>query len=113
MFASIKIPQPAEPNTVIVPSTSVSYSLYGNAVYIIEKSSEGKKNKDGTEQLVVKRVFVTTGEQQGNYTVVKSGIKEGQLVVSTGDLKLQNGTPVVVNNSVPLSDVSDPETLGQ
>lgn len=113
MFASIDIPQPAEPNTVIVPSTAVSYSLYGNAIYVIEKNSGGKKNPDGSDQLVVKRIFVTTGEQQGNYTVIKSGIKAGQLVVSTGDIKLQNGTPVVINNSVNLNDVADPDTLGQ
>lgn len=113
MFASIDIAQPAEPNTVIVPSTAVSYSLYGNAVYIIEKEPKGKKNKDGSDQLIVNRIFVTTGEQQGNYTVIKKGIKPGQLVVSTGDLKLQNGTPVVINNSVVLKDVTDPDTLGQ
>jgi membrane fusion protein (multidrug efflux system) len=113
MFASINIPQPAEPNTVIVPSTAVSYSLYGNSIYVIEKNTEGKKNKDGEDQLVVNRVFVTTGEQQGNYTVVKKGIKPGQLVVSTGDLKLQNGTPVVINNSVQLLDISNPDSMGQ
>ncbi|WP_298627144.1 efflux RND transporter periplasmic adaptor subunit [uncultured Legionella sp.] len=113
MFASIEIPQPAEPNTVIVPSTAVSYSLYGNSIYVIEKNTEGKKNQDGTDQLTVNRVFVTTGEQQGNYTVVKKGIKAGQLVVSTGDLKLQNGTPVVINNSVQLLDISNPDNMGQ
>lgn len=113
MFSSIEVDQPAEPNTVIVPSTAISYSLYGNAVYIIEKNKEGKKNKDGTDQLVVNRIFVTTGEQQGNYTVIKSGIKAGQLVVSTGDLKLQNGTPIVINNSVNLDSDSEPDKLEQ
>lgn len=113
MFTSIEIEQPAEPDTIIVPSTAVSYSLYGNAVYIIEKDKEGKKNQDGSDQLTVNRVFVSTGEQQGNYTVIKKGVKKGQLVVSTGDLKLQNGTPVVINNSVTLKDVSNPDTLGQ
>lgn len=113
MFAAIDIEQPAQPNTVIVPSTAISYSLYGNAVYIIEKDKEGKKNPDNSDVLTVNRVFVSTGEQQGNYTVVKKGIKAGDLVVSTGDLKLQNGTPVTINNSVPLTDVADPDSLGQ
>lgn len=113
MFASIKINQPASPNTIIVPSTAISYSLYGNAVYVIEKNKEGKKNKSGEDLLTVQRVFVSTGEQQGNYTVIKKGIKEGQLIVSTGDLKLQNGTPVVINNSVPLNETEDPDSLGQ
>ena len=81
-----------------MPSTSISYSLYGNAVYIIEKNKEGKKNKEGSGLLNSKPLFVTTGEQQGNFTVIKKGIKAGQLVVSAGEIKLQNGTPVVINN---------------
>lgn len=113
MFASIEIDQPIQPNTIIVPSTAISYSLYGNAVYLIEKNKEGKKNQQGEDVLIVNRIFVTTGEQQGNYTVIKKGVKAGQLVVTTGDLKLQNGTPVVINNSVTLNSVSNPDDLGQ
>ncbi|CEG57499.1 efflux RND transporter periplasmic adaptor subunit [Legionella fallonii] len=113
MFSSIEISQPAEPGTIVVPSTAVSYSLYGNAVYVIEKDKEGKKDPKGQDLLTVKRVFVTTGEQQGNYTVIKKGIKAGDVVVSTGDLKLQNGTPVTINNSVPLNSESNPNNLGQ
>ncbi|MFA6072085.1 MAG: efflux RND transporter periplasmic adaptor subunit [Janthinobacterium sp.] len=113
MFAAIEIDQKPIPNTVIVPSTAISYSLYGNSVYIIEKDKEGKKNADGTDLLIVNRVFVTTGDQRGNYTVIKKGVKAGQLVVSAGEIKLQNGTPVVINNSVKLNDDSDPNLLGQ
>lgn len=113
MFSAIEISQPVEQETVIVPSTAVSYSLYGNAVYIIEKNKQAKNNKKNQDVLTVKRIFVSTGEQQGNYTVIKNGIKAGDLVVSTGDLKLQNGTPVTINNSVPLNNDSNPDTLGQ
>lgn len=113
MFASIEISQPPISNTVIVPSTAISYSLYGNAVYIIEKNADGKKNNDGSDLLTVKRVFVTIGEQQGNYTVIKKGVKAGQLVVSAGEIKLQNGTPVAINNEVKLDEVSTPDMLGQ
>lgn len=113
MFASIELEQPVQKNTIIVPSTAISYSLYGNSIYVIEKDTSGKKNSDDSPLLTVNRIFVTTGEQQGNYTVVKKGIKEGQVVVSTGDLKLQNGTPVVINNSVPLNEIPDPDSLGE
>ena len=113
MFAYVELNQPLQKNTIIVPSTAVSYSLYGNAVYIIEKNKEGKKNSDGSDLLTVTRVFVTTGDQQGNYTVIRKGLKPGALVVSTGDLKLQNGTPVTINNSVPLNEVLDSDSLDQ
>ncbi|KTD32049.1 efflux RND transporter periplasmic adaptor subunit [Legionella israelensis] len=110
MFASIDVSQPPVPNTVVLPSTAISYSLYGNSVFVIEK---GKKDKQGKDILTVRRVFVSTGEQRGNYTVIKKGIKAGQLVVSSGELKLQNGTRVTINNDVKLEDIKDPDKLGQ
>jgi membrane fusion protein (multidrug efflux system) len=113
MFAAIEIEQPTIPHVVVLPSTSISYSLYGNSVYIIEKNKEDEKDADGKEILVVKRVFVTTGDQQGNYIVINSGVKPGQVVVSSGELKLEDGTRVVINNDVQLKDVSDPDQLGQ
>ncbi|MFT4060221.1 MAG: efflux RND transporter periplasmic adaptor subunit [Legionella sp.] len=113
MFAAVEIDQHPIAHTIIVPSTAISYSLYGNSVYIIEKDKEGKKNKDGTDVLTVNRVFVTTGEQHGNYTVIKTGVNAGQRVVSAGEIKLQNGTLVAINNDVQLNDTSNPKLLGQ
>ncbi|CEK11348.1 efflux RND transporter periplasmic adaptor subunit [Legionella hackeliae] len=113
MFASISVEQPPIPDTVVLPSTAISYSLYGNSVFVIEKDEHGKKDSQGQEILRVRRVFVSTGEQDGNYTVIKKGIKPGQQVVSSGELKLQNGTRVVINNSVKLQDVANPDQLGQ
>lgn len=113
VFAAIEIAQPPQPNTIIVPTTAVSFSLYGNAVYIIEKNKQGQKDKNGKDILTVQRVFVATGEQQGNYIVIKKGLKAGQEVVSTGDLKLQNGTRIEINNSVTLDESLNTQTLGQ
>lgn len=111
MFASISVEEPALPKAIVLPSTAISYSLYGNSVFVIEK--EPSKDKKAKEILRVKRVFVTTGEQEGNYTIIKKGIKPGQAVVSSGEMKLQNGARVVINNSVKLNAVKDPDTLGQ
>ncbi|KTD35713.1 acriflavin resistance protein E [Legionella nautarum] len=110
MFSSIAIEQPHIPDVVVLPSTAISYSLYGNSVFVIEKKGKDKNDKD---ILKVKRVFVSTGEQEGNYTIIKKGITNGQQVVSSGELKLQNGTRVVINNSVKLDEVVKPESLGQ
>jgi membrane fusion protein (multidrug efflux system) len=107
MYAAIEIDQKIKPHTIIVPSTAISYSLYGNSIYLIEK------NKEHPELLTVRRVFVSTGEQRGNFTVIKKGIKAGQLIVSAGDMKLQNGTSVVINNEVQLNESSNFDLLGQ
>ncbi|KTD48716.1 RND efflux membrane fusion protein, acriflavin resistance protein E [Legionella rubrilucens] len=113
MFASIAVEQPAISEVIVLPSTAISYSLYGHSVYLIEKGSKGEKDENGKDKLYVKRVFVKTGEQSGNFTVINSGVKAGDIVVSSGELKLQNGTRVVINNSVKLNAVSNPDTMGQ
>ncbi|WP_133131058.1 efflux RND transporter periplasmic adaptor subunit [Legionella yabuuchiae] len=113
MFAAIEVNQPALKDVVVLPTTSISYSLYGDAVYVIEQDKEGKKDKDGKDILHVKRVFITTGDQQGNYTVIEKGVNAGQKVVGSGDLKLDDGTRVIINNDIQLTDTADPKTLGE
>ena len=56
---------------------------------------------------------MSTGDQEGNFTIIKQGVKEGQLVVSSGELKLQDGTRVVINNDVKLNDIENPDQLGE
>lgn len=77
MFASISVEQPPIPDTVVLPSTAISYSLYGNSVFIIEKDKTGKKDSEGKDILRVRRVFVSTGEQEGNFTVIKKELNLG------------------------------------
>jgi membrane fusion protein (multidrug efflux system) len=107
MFAAIRVEQPPIPNTIVLPSTAISYSLYGNSVFVIEKD-----NKD-PNILYAKRVFVKTGSQEGNFTVIRSGINSGQEVVSSGELKLQDGTRVEINNQIQLDTTPDLEKIGQ
>ncbi len=43
MFASVSVEQPLIPDVIVLPSTAISYSLYGNSVFVIEKDKDGKK----------------------------------------------------------------------
>jgi membrane fusion protein (multidrug efflux system) len=110
MFADINVLLPSKEHVIVLPRTAVSYSLYGNAVFIVkdEKIKETKK--------VIKRVykhFISTGQERGNEVVVLSGVKKGDVVVNSGQLKLSNGTPVTINNSIKLNETPDPDSLGQ
>ncbi len=111
MFASIDIEQPAISHVVVIPATAVSYSLYGNSVFIIQKDE--KPDDNGQDILRVKRVFVSTGAQFGNDIIVTKGIEPGTLVAASGELKLQDGTRVTINNNVPLNEIKNPDQLGQ
>ena len=99
MFASIKIAERAIPHTIVLPATAISYSLFGNSVFVVKQVGVDKNH---ATILRVKRVFVTTGEQQGNVIVIKNGINAGDDIVSSGELKLQAGARVVINNEVVL-----------
>ena len=46
------------------------------------------------------QTFVTTGATRGDQVAVLSGVKEGDVVVTAGQMKLHNGSPVTINNNV-------------
>jgi membrane fusion protein (multidrug efflux system) len=104
MFADIEIEQAVIPDVLVIPTTAISYSSYGNSVFVIETNAKIS---------TVKQVFVSTGEQQGNEIIITKGLQPGQLVVSTGELKLQNGTPVVINNEIQLSTNTPVDQLSE
>ena len=55
--------------------------------------------------LTAQQVFVTTGPTRGDQVAILKGLEAGAQVVTSGGLKLRNGTPLVVDNKVlPASD---------
>lgn len=110
MFANIEVMKPVIKNTLVLPRTAISFSLYGNSVYLVKKSTDPI-----TKQVSLKvfQTFVKTGEEKGNEVVVLSGVKAGDEVVNSGQLKLQNGTDVIINNDVTLDEETNIKRLGQ
>ncbi len=49
---------------------------------------------------MVKETLVVTGEKRGNQVAILSGLKEGDYVVTSGQLKLKNGSVVIINNTI-------------
>ncbi len=99
MFANLAVALPVEPNVVTVPETAVDYSLYGDAVFVIK---EDGTNDKGQPILKVTRTFVKTGDRFDNRVAVLSGLNPGDRVAASGQLKLQNGAVVVINDSKSL-----------
>jgi len=93
MFALIKIWLRSQNNVIVLPETAISYSLHGDSVFIIK--GEGKHHP----VLKAYRQYVTIGERRDNEVSILKGIEKGDQVISSGQLKLQNGTHVVVNNN--------------
>lgn len=100
MFANLEVLLPGEKTQVVVPETAITYTLYGNSVYVIgeKKDDKGAVEKDdkGQAQLVVERRFVETGERRDGVVLVLKGLKAGEQVVTAGQLKLDNGAHVAI-----------------
>lgn len=100
MFANLEVLLPGEQPQVLVPETAITYTLYGNSVYVIgeQKDDKGSVVKDdkGQVRLVVERRFVETGERRDGQVLVLKGLKAGEQVVTAGQLKLDNGAHVAI-----------------
>ena len=99
MFASLSINNGAVQKYITLPQTAITFNPYGNTVYVVDSSTPDKP--------VAKQVFVTTGNTRGDQIAVLTGLKEGDEVVTAGQIKLRNGAPVKVNNEIqPKSDAN-------
>ncbi len=106
MYATVDISTGKPQRYITLPQTAVTYNPYGNIVYLTEQ--QGKDDK-GQPKLIVKQVFVTTGETRGDQVAILKGIKQGDIVVSSGQVKLHNGSPIVVNNDIQPSNEPNPQ----
>lgn len=106
LFATARVKRGDEKQYVTLPNSAIAYNPYGSTVFIVK--SEGK-GADGKPKLVVEQRFVTTGLTRGDQVAVLSGLQVNEVVVTSGQLKLRNGTPIFINNSVQPSNNPNPE----
>jgi len=99
MFASVKITTGAKEKKLTLPQTAITYNPYGETVFIVKK---GKPDADGKTPLTAEQKFVVTGTTRGDEVAITKGVSEGDTVVASGQLKLKNGTPLIINNSQSL-----------
>ena len=101
MYAKVNVTLGEAQQFLTLPQTAITYNPYGSTVFVIEeeesKTPEG--TPDGKKQKVAKQVFVTTGDSRGDQVAILKGLKAGQEVVTSGQLKLKNGTPVLIDNT--------------
>jgi len=110
MYATVEVETGAAQRHLTLPLTAVTYNPYGQTVFIIE---EGEKGPDGKPLLTARQTFVTTGETRGDQVSILEGIKEGELVVTSGQIKLRSGSRVIVNNQVQPSNEAEPKPIDQ
>jgi membrane fusion protein (multidrug efflux system) len=94
MFVNVSVGLPIQQKVLAIPSTAVLYAPYGDSVFVVTDDKGRKGGKSLRQQ------FVRLGEKRGDFVALASGLKEGEIVVSTGVFKLRNGQSVVVDNKL-------------
>ena len=106
MYATVDIATGKPQRYITLPQTAVTYNPYGNIVYLVEAQGTGD---NGKPKFIARQVFVTTGDTRGDQVSVLKGLKEGDIVVTTGQVKLHNGSLITVNNDTQPSNEPDPK----
>lgn len=123
MFANVAVLAGGAKEFVTVPRTAVTYGLYGDSVWVVKESAPASTAKstpvaeaeavdmavaaDATPtgaipaepKLVVERRFVRVGPTEGDRVAILEGVKAGEQVVTSGQLKLQPGATIKIDNS--------------
>jgi len=126
LFVNVKVLLPAVQDVVTVPETAVSYSLFGDSVYVVMSAADyaqaasadsGASSAPASSsapapaptpapadpnQKVVKQVFVQVGSRRDGEVAILHGVQAGDIVVTAGQTKLRDGTAVNINNAVTL-----------
>lgn len=97
MFANVTIALPAAAPVLAVPATAVLYAPYSDSVFVLDRRPGENGAADAT---VLRQQFVQLGERRGDFVAVLAGLKEGELVASTGVFKLRGGLAVTVDNTL-------------
>jgi membrane fusion protein (multidrug efflux system) len=109
MYASVAVDAGAPQNVVTVAQTAVSYSLYGDSVFVLvppkDKAGEGKD-----EVFDIERRFVKVGPMRDGRIQIVDGLKNGDRVVIAGQNKIDQGSKVRIDNSVALNAPADRST---
>lgn len=109
MFARLNVALPTEQNQVVVPQIVVTYTMYGETVYVlkplsdedkalVEKMKGANPALDASKMYRAKQVEVKTVDRSGISAQLSSGLKAGDLIVTGGFQRLSNNALVMVSD---------------
>ncbi len=107
MFANLTVTTGEPASVLTVPRTAIVYSLYGDNVFVVRAIPHGREqggvsDKGGPSGLIVDRRFVHVGPARGERIAIESGLREGEKVVTAGQIKLQAFMPVTIDETAAL-----------
>lgn len=112
MFANLQLLLADNSAQKVIPETAVTYTLYGNSVYVVAEKKDEQGNvvneEDGKPQLIAQRRVIETGERRDGQVVILKGLQTGERVVTSGQLKLDNDAHIKIVDQ-PSATASTPD----
>lgn len=113
-FVNVEITVGQAQTLLTLPQTAVVFNPYGASVYLVKNRAAASQDKNAKPDAAptkpvqeAQQVFITTGATRGDQVAVLGGIKAGDVVVNSGQIKLKNGMAVAINNRVqPRNDIA-------
>ncbi len=123
MFANVAVLAGGAKEVITVPRTAVTYGLYGDSGWVVNEGAPAPAPAppptasaepvasaaaaDATPvgaipdepKLTAERRFVRVGPTEGDRVAILEGVKAGEQVVTSGQLKLQPGATIKIDNS--------------
>ncbi|AOY98295.1 efflux transporter periplasmic adaptor subunit [Cupriavidus sp. USMAHM13] len=117
MYATVRIDVGTPQRRLTLPQTAITYNPYGATIFVVQPAPAPRPGeapppapggKPAAPMPVAQQVFVTVGPTRGDQVAIEKGVAEGTQVVTSGQLKLKNGTRLVIDNSVRPADAPNP-----
>ncbi|CAN2535322.1 Multidrug+resistance+protein+MdtA [Methylocapsa aurea] len=114
MFAQVDIVTGKPERLITLPQTAIVYAPFGNSVFLVQKSgAEGGKDAPAGSGLTAQQTFVRLGATRGDEVAVLEGVAEGASVVTAGQVKLRNGSPLKISDTPQPPVDANPKPVDQ
>lgn len=118
MFANITVTTGAPAEVLTVPRTAIVYSLYGDNVFVAKPAPPAPAGAQPVTAgsganaaaapaparggLIAERRFVRVWQARGERVAIEEGLKPGEQVITSGQIKLQANSPIVIEQGQAL-----------
>nr|WP_082913398.1 efflux RND transporter periplasmic adaptor subunit [Caballeronia udeis] len=105
MYANVEIEAGTTERYLTLPQTALTYNSYGATVFVVKPGTQ--PDEKGKVLPVAEQVFVTPGATRGDQVAILTGVPDDTQVVTSGQMKLKNGTQLLIDNSAnPANDAN-------
>ena len=105
MFANMTVRSKHQVPVLTIPETAIFYNIYGEAVYALEKQAASEDDPIPDYRLAARQIDVAYRNK--GLAGVKSGLKAGDIIVTSGQLKLYPSLRVAIVDDVPEYEASN------